>query len=77
MLARAERDDAAILGRTLGDGFKLEYLLDDDTRLYQRRAMTDADGNKTKAADRQRILTGHSVIEAAIAKEMEELEAML
>ena len=43
----AERD---ILGRPLGDGFKLADLLGDVARHYLTRAMTEAQDNKTKAA---------------------------
>lgn len=39
-----------VLGRPLGDGFVLEDLLGDVARHYLARAMTEAQGNKTKAA---------------------------
>lgn len=42
--------EAEVLGRPLGDGFKLEDLLGDVARHYLTRAMADAAGNKTKAA---------------------------
>lgn len=39
-----------VLGRQLGDGFRLEELLADVARHYLGRAMSEAQGNKTKAA---------------------------
>ncbi|AUX42242.1 ATPase AAA [Sorangium cellulosum] len=39
-----------VLGRPLGDGFKLADLLGDVARHYLARAMVEAQGNKTKAA---------------------------
>jgi transcriptional regulator with PAS, ATPase and Fis domain len=39
-----------VLGRPLGDGFKLMDLLGDVARHYLARAITEAQGNKTKAA---------------------------
>lgn len=50
LLARAAGEEAAILGRPLGDGLELPRLLDEVARHYLRRAMTEAQGNKTKAA---------------------------
>ncbi len=50
LLARPGTGDAAILDRPLGDDFKLPELLDHVARHYLERAMTDAQGNKTKAA---------------------------
>jgi transcriptional regulator with PAS, ATPase and Fis domain len=42
--------EASVLGRSLGEGFKLMDLLGDVARHYLTRAMAEAQGNKTKAA---------------------------
>jgi transcriptional regulator with PAS, ATPase and Fis domain len=43
--------EAAVLGRPLGDGFDLRDVLADTARHYLARAMEEADGNKTRAAE--------------------------
>jgi DNA-binding NtrC family response regulator len=51
LLGRAASPDRApVLGRPLGDGFKLEALLTEVARHYLERAMVETNGNKTKAA---------------------------
>jgi hypothetical protein len=50
LLARGPGEEA-ILGRPLGDGFKLTELLDRVAKHYLERALAEAQGNKTKAAD--------------------------
>jgi DNA-binding NtrC family response regulator len=40
-----------VLGRPLGSGFNLSNLLDEVARHYLGRAMDEAKGNKTKAAE--------------------------
>jgi DNA-binding NtrC family response regulator len=44
----AHRD---VMGRALGDGLNLPNLLREVARHYLGRAMKEADGNKTRAAD--------------------------
>ncbi len=51
LLANPQVAPADILGRPLGEGFKLADVLGDVARHYLSRAMKDAQGNKTKAAD--------------------------
>ncbi|MBV6520143.1 MAG: Anaerobic nitric oxide reductase transcription regulator NorR [Gemmatimonadaceae bacterium] len=43
--------EAETLGKALGDGFELPALLDSVARHYLTRAMKEANGNKTRAAD--------------------------
>jgi DNA-binding NtrC family response regulator len=50
LLARPGPGEEAILGRPLGDGFKLTELLDRVAKHYLERALAEAQGNKTKAA---------------------------
>jgi transcriptional regulator with PAS, ATPase and Fis domain len=50
LLAPPRATDEEVLGRSLGDGFKLADLLGDVARHYLSRAIKDAQGNKTKAA---------------------------
>ena len=50
LLARAGTAPVDVLGRPLGDGFKLAELLEQVARHYLERAMAEAKGNKTKAA---------------------------
>lgn len=50
LLPVAGHKPTEILGRTLGGSFKLADLLDDVARHYLSRAMSEAGGNKTKAA---------------------------
>jgi len=50
ILARATPERAPVLGRPLGDGFRLGDLLDEVARHYLERAMAEAAGNKTRAA---------------------------
>jgi len=50
LLARPGASEAAVLDRALGDGFKLTELLDRVAKHYLERAMSEAQGNKTKAA---------------------------
>ena len=40
-----------VLGRRLGEGFELPAVLRDVARHYLGRAMTEAQGNKSKAAE--------------------------
>jgi transcriptional regulator with PAS, ATPase and Fis domain len=51
ILAAPHAVDEEILGRTLGDGFVLEELMADVARHYLSRAMKEAAGKKTKAAE--------------------------
>lgn len=50
LLGRPGADEAAVLDRALGNGFRLTELLDRVARHYLERAMTEAHGNKTRAA---------------------------
>jgi transcriptional regulator with PAS, ATPase and Fis domain len=50
LLATPRTSKADVLGRPLGDGFKLADVLRDVARHYLSRAMKDAGGNLTKAA---------------------------
>ena len=43
--------NADLLGRTMGEGFNLQQLMTDLARHYLLRAMEEAHGNKTKAAE--------------------------
>lgn len=45
-----KKDDIGILGRPLGNGFKLQAVLDDVTRHYLKLGMKESGGNKSKAA---------------------------
>jgi transcriptional regulator with GAF, ATPase, and Fis domain len=50
LVASPGSPDDQVLGRALGNGFNLQELLADVARHYLARAMTEADGKKTKAA---------------------------
>jgi transcriptional regulator with PAS, ATPase and Fis domain len=50
LLAAPRGADEEVLGRPLGDGFRLADLMGDVARHYLSRAIKDAQGNKTKAA---------------------------
>ncbi|MFZ4580662.1 MAG: sigma-54 interaction domain-containing protein [Myxococcota bacterium] len=50
LTSKGEADDA-VLGRPLGDGLSLPSVLTEVARHYLARAMTQANGNKTQAAD--------------------------
>ena len=43
--------NAGLMGRTLGEDFNLQELMTDLARHYLNRAMEEAHGNKTKAAE--------------------------
>jgi len=45
------KTNADLLGRPMGEGFNLQHLMTDLARHYLRRAMEEAHGNKTKAAE--------------------------
>ncbi|HEY8375717.1 MAG TPA: sigma 54-interacting transcriptional regulator [Nannocystis sp.] len=51
LLATPAARETALLARPLGDGFRLQALLDDISRHYLRRALAEAGGNKTRAAE--------------------------
>lgn len=51
LLPASSSGTSKILGRPLGDGFNLPELLKQVTRSYLSRALDEAQGNKTKAAD--------------------------
>lgn len=50
LLPASSTRGSEILDRPLGNGFKLQKLLDEVTQSYLRRAFDEAHGNKTKAA---------------------------
>ena len=50
LLAAPRAANADVLGRALGDGFKLADVLRDVARHYLSRAMKEAEGNLTKAS---------------------------
>lgn len=45
------RSESTLLNRTLGSGFDLRAVLDEVSRHYLKRALAEANGNKTLAAD--------------------------
>lgn len=51
LLPSAPRARADLLARPLGDGFDLQETMDEVARVYLRRAMEAAHGNKTRAAE--------------------------
>jgi transcriptional regulator with GAF, ATPase, and Fis domain len=51
LLASPQARDTDLLARPLGDGFRLQDLLDDISRHYLKRALAEADNNKTRAAE--------------------------
>ncbi len=52
LLASPQARDTALLGRALGDGFRLQDLLDEVSRHYLQRALAETGDNKTRAAER-------------------------
>jgi transcriptional regulator with PAS, ATPase and Fis domain len=51
LLASPQASDTNLLARPLGDGFRLQDLLDDISRHYLSRALVEAGNNKTRAAE--------------------------
>ena len=51
LLVAARVDDAELIGRPLGNGLNLPDLLAELARHYLQRALAEADGNKTRAAE--------------------------
>ena len=51
LLATPQARDTSLLARPLGDGFRLQDLLDDLSRHYLQRALAEAGNNKTRAAE--------------------------
>ena len=51
LLGSVRDDRSDLLGRPLGDGLALPSLVADLARHYLERALTEADGNKTRAAE--------------------------
>ena len=51
LLKTVRSDSADLLGRPLGNGLDLPELLAELARHYLERALADADGNKTRAAE--------------------------
>jgi DNA-binding NtrC family response regulator len=49
-ILQVRREKSDILGRSVGDGFSLDSLLDEVSRHYIRKALTKSGGNKTAAA---------------------------
>ena len=60
MLGTVHDAPADLLGRPLGNGLELPRLVADLARHYLERALTEADGNKTRAADLVRLSSYHT-----------------